>query len=396
MPTWTAIAHPGLENVVAAELREHGFTVDVQAGWVRFEGDARTVCAALPMLRTPDRVLLQIVEARAQGSDGLAGVVRSQAWKEWITPEATIEVDVHGGGRFKDSVEKRVVWTIHEALRGPRIPEQYARPRLTQRVSVVFDRSGERVTVSLDAGGGLLHRRGWRTDISKAPLRENLAAALLRLSGWRPGEVLIDPFCGSGTIGIEAALMAAGRSPFLRPAFACSEWPALRVKPGARTRGAPGVGAPGVGARGAGAPRVGARDASGRGSGATAAIYSSDRDAKVVRAAEANATRAGVNVSFQTSEIADLIAPATKGYIVTNPPWGHRLNEARSGQAGGRVIPATDIFNRFAIVLGERFAGWKVVFLAPERDLARRLSPQVRPLATFPNGGVRITAWGLG
>ncbi len=363
----------------------------MEPGWVRFEGDVAKVAAALPRLRTPDRLLLQIVDARCEGGDGLAALVRAQRWKDWIAPEATIDVDVHvadglkgGGLRFRESVEKRVSWTIHEALKGPRVPERYARPRLTQRVSIVCsDRSGnDRATISLDAGGDLLHRRGWRTDVSKAPLRENIAASLLRISGWTPDATLLDPFCGSGTIPIEAALMAAGRPAFVKTTFACSEWPLLRSASVAR-RGQQG--GPRSGQRAGGPPQ--------RSSGGRGGIYGSDRDAKVIQAAIANAGRAGVGVPFEVRDVVDIAPPTQTGFIVTNPPWGHRLNDG--GGKDSRVIPATDIFNRFAVVIAERFAGWKVVFLAPEADLARRVSPKVRPLATFPNGGVRITAWGL-
>lgn len=365
---WTAIAHPGLEPTVAAELKDLGFTPELHAGWVEFTGEAAAVCAALPMMRTPDRLLLEVARGRFQGGDGLAALVRAQRWKDLLTPEATIEVAILGQGdgvRFKDSAQKRVAHAIAEALKGPRIPERYGRPRLTQRVSVRVD--GAQATISLDAAGDLLHRRGWRTDVSKAPIRENLAAALLRLSGWTPDQPLLDPFCGSGTVPIEAALWAAGRSPFPSPQFACAEWPLLRGKnlPRARTQRFSPI------------------------------VVGSDRDGRVLQAAQRNAARAlgpNAGLTLAVQDIADVQPPARHGFLVTNPPWGHRLND---DAAGGKVIPATQIFTRFGAVLHERFAGWRVVFLAPEQELARRVSPKVRGLATFPNGGVRITAWSL-
>lgn len=362
---WTAIAHPGLEKVVEAELREHGFQTTMEPGAVTFEGDPGKVRGALALLRTPDRVMLEIAEGRFPNSDGLAALVRAQKWKDLVTPEATIDVDVHGHGaglRFKASIEKRVAWAIQEALKGPRIPERYGRPRLTQRVSIRA--VGDRATISLDAGGDLLYRRGWRTDVSKAPIRENIAAALIRLSGWSPDAPLLDPFCGSGTIPIEAALLAAGRSPFVKTMLALEEWPMFRGQKltAPKTRSY--------------APQ----------------IYGSDRDPKVIAAAQANAKRAGVNPRLDVVEITERGAPADRGFIVTNPPWGHRLN----GEAGGRIIPATDIFIRFGTTVLERFPGWRVVFLAPELELARRVSPKVQALATFPNGGVRVTVWAVG
>ncbi len=364
MNTWIAIAHPGLEPSVAAELTEHGFRPEIQPGWVRFQAEAQAVCTAMPMLRTPDRMLMQVVEGRFSGSDGLAALVRAQNWKGLLAPEATLEVAVSGGGtalRFKDSVQKRIVWAIGESLKGPRIPERYARPRLTQRIAVRAD--GDRATISLDAGGDLLYRRGWRTDVSKAPLRENIAATLLRLAGWSPSAPLLDPFCGSGTIPIEAALWASGRSAFVNTTFAWHEWPMAKgwgAKPG-RPRSPP------------------------------SAILGSDRDPKCVQAALANAKRAGVSVQWSAADVSALTPPAPTGYLVTNPPWGHRLND----DASARVIPARDIFDRFATVVNEQFRSWHVVFLAPEQDLARRVSPRVKPLATFPNGGLRVTAWGI-
>ena len=169
-----------------------------------------------------------------------------------------------------------------------------------------------------------------------------------------------------GALVNSTALWAAGRSPFDKPQFASAEWPLLRGKSPVRPK----------------TQKFSTR------------IYGSDRDLKVLQAAQRNAARAGVTPAFAVTEIGDLQPPASSGFLVTNPPWGHRLNDGDGG-GGGKVIPATQIFNRFGVVLNERFKGWKIVFLAPEQELARKVSPRVRGIATFPNGGVRITAWGL-
>ena len=264
---------------------------------------------------------------------------------------------------------------IREARKGPFVPDLGGRPRFVQHVQVRL--VDDTATISIDAGGDLLHRRGWRTEAGKAPMRENFAACLLALAEWAGTDALLDPFCGSGTIPIEGALLAAGRPPFLGRGFACDEWNAgknrggalrgraiQRAGPGATPVRAPSQ-RPAPGAIAAGVP-----------------ILGSDHHAPSILTASANARRAGVKAEFRHLDVLDLEPPAAVGTIVTNPPWGERIGERVGGVYAG-----------FGRVLRERFTSWRVVFLTTDRGLAEKVDRSVERLVQFKSGGVSVSAW---
>jgi len=348
---WAAICHPGLEAVVAEELTEAGLAAEPAAGHVAFRATASQGAALARSLRTPDRLLVELASGPTPSLDQLAALVRKADWRPFVHPQADLEVSVTSRAskvHFKESAGRRVEHAVAEALKGPRLPDQGARPRLTQRIQVRLDE--DHATVSVDAGGELLHRRGWRTEGGSAPLRENLAASLIRLARWSGTEPLLDPFCGSGTIPIEAARFAAGRSPFLRRAFGCDEWPGLTRLPPGRS---PPLGGP---------------------------VHGSDRDPRALTRAVANAERAEVQVHWRQVDVADLEPPAAGGVIVTNPPWGLRLAPEA----------VASVYARFGHAVRTRFEGWRVVFLAPHPDLAARVHRDARLRARFTSGGVGV------
>lgn len=361
MPTWYAVSHPGLEAVVAAELAELGFAGTALPGGVRFAGGAAEVVAALPWLRTPDRVLWERVEGRATGFDQLTGLVRKGDWGAVLHPQSRFEVSATTRAsrlHVRDLVESRVRGAIQEARRRPFPVDRTPRPTQVQRVQVRVDH--DLVTLSIDAAGELLHRRGWRLDPQRAPLRENLAAAVLRLARWAPGETLVDPFCGSGTIPIEAALQAAGRVPHVRRGWAWSEWPELSLGPPPKERRGP--------------PPVPTR------------VLAADRDARTLEAAMGNARRARAEVQFRHVDVEELEPPAATGLVIANPPWGERMAKEAVGS----------VYTRFGRALRARWGGWRVVFLAPDRSLAERVDRGATRLTSFPSGGARVEVWALG
>lgn len=357
---WYAVAHPGLEPVVAHELKELGVQGEVCAGGVRFDATPEAGLALLPWLRTPSRLMLELVTGSARSIEELTGMVQRIPWKTWLLPDAKVEVKATAKEsrlHFTETVEKKVEWLIREGLKGPRVVERTPRATLQQRVTVRIE--GDRATVSLDAGGELLHFRGWRQEQGPAAIRENLAACLLYAAGWQGDEALVDPFCGSGTILIEAALMQAGRSPYLLGPrdrrFACEEWPSQkRIK---------------VGTRPAKEPR--------------AVIVGSDRDARVIAAAEGNIKRAKVDVQVSRVDVVDLEPPAPIGLVVTNPPYGKRMGD------GDRA------YAELGRVLRERFTNWRALFLAPEPTQASRVHRDAKRLIHFSNGGVRVGVYGV-
>jgi putative N6-adenine-specific DNA methylase len=294
------------------------------------------------MLRTPARMLLELSSGRARSLQDLGDLVAEIDWAPFLDRRMPLAIHVSGArlGR-RDVVEKKVAHVLEARLRkgrpGPPPPEQG-----------VFVRVAEDVSVSLDVGG-LLHKRGWRTEQGKAPLRENLAACLLVAAGFTDDRPLLDPFCGSGTIPIEAALLAAGRSPFTRDReFAADAWPcATRVKE------APG--------------------------GRHGVVAGSDSSASEIDRARRNAQRAGVAVELDVRAVDRMERIGDAGLVVANPPYGERLGKDVRG-----------VYAAFGRVLRERLADWDAVFLAPDERLAAAVDRDAERITTFQNGGIRV------
>jgi putative N6-adenine-specific DNA methylase len=224
------------------------------------------------------------------------------------------------------------------------------------------------VTLYLDTSGEALFKRGWRLDTGDAPLRENLAAGLLRVSGWKPGEVLFDPMCGSGTILAEAAQMLAGIPPGARRSFAfekftpfsADEW--RQVKGSVKPRPLP----------------------------AEPTIFGSDISGDMVAMTRANLQRAGIafEVPLKQIEAQEVKPPSdVPGYIVTNPPYGERI-----GVRGDSTMPEDDMaiafFSAFGTTLKQRFAGWKVFLFTADLGLPKLLRLKEARKTPFFNGAI--------
>lgn len=233
----------------------------------------------------------------------------------------------------------------------------------TQLIIVRFDH--DRCTISADSSGALLHRRGWRLAVAKAPLRETLAAGMLAALPWHGDVPLVDPFCGSGTIGIEAALMARDIAPGLSRSFALEQWPQAPTaaytaeREAARARVKPDVGVP---------------------------IVLRDRDAGAIEAARANAARAGVldDLVIQQGALSDtgLAAIGARGVLLTNPPYGQRV----SGGADLRGLYA-----RLGDVLRAGGRGWRLGMLVPpDKALAGQLRLPLESALHTTNGGLPV------
>lgn len=371
-----AVIPPGLEAVVAAELAGLGVEGEVHPGGVRFSADAAKVAELARTMRTPAQVLLEVGSGSARSTEALGALVRRLPWKSLLHPQAALRVDVSSRAsalRFRENVTRSVTSMVREARKGAFVPDRGSRPKVEQvlQVRIVDDVA----TLSLDAGGELLHRRGWRTEAGKAPMRENLAACLLALAEWDGTDALYDPCCGSGTLLIEGALLAASRSPFASRSFACDEWPATAPAKGAaaRPRGpAPTARAP---AGRSPAPRAAPLPA-------RVPICGSDHHLPTVQTALHNAKRAGVSIRVEHLELNDIQPPAVVGTVVSNLPWGERLGD----QVGG-------VYTTFGRVLRERFASWRVVFVTSDNRLAKRVDERVECLARFKNGGIPVGVW---
>lgn len=361
MIEWFAAVAPGLEAILVEELIELGLGAAVVSGGALVRGDRAAGWRVALHSRVAAGLVARVGVVRARDAQGLAAAARKLAWSDWIHPVQEVQVTAASGasGLRRPQIEGAVRRGIAEALRGPRLPGRRP-PRAVAQVAAREVEGG--IELSVDAAGELLHRRGWRLATAKAPVRENLAAAVLRLAGWRPDEPLLDPMCGSGTFPIEAAQRALGLAPGGRRRFAFEDWPVHDERAYAKVRD----------------QRPAARPA-------TLRIFGSDRDAGAIRASVDNARRAGVggHVSFEVADLRDRAPPAPDGLLVCNPPWGDRVSpdDARPAWAAlGRVAR-------------ERFEGWRIAVIGPSADLARATGLRLSVAATFPSGGVRVTAW---
>ena len=335
------------------ELDALGVRGSRQPGAIEFEASIAQGATLTRRARTPTRLLLTIAEGPAVHARQLADLIGSTDWTPFLRRDTTVKLHITTRDsklRFKDRIQR----TAERALKGVqrRLPPG---PSADQRLHIRL--ADDRARLALDAGGELLHRRGWRQDTGKAPLRENLAACLLFAAGYTGDEVLLDPFCGVGTIPIEAALLASGRSAFSDREMAWRSWHGVSDLPVAPP---PAMTAP-------------------------CAIIGSDKSETAIGRAQANAGRAAADVRWQTSDIAELEPPAPSGLIVTNPPYGRRLGQSVDG-----------VYRAFGRTLRARFDGWRVLFLCPNRALAGLVDQRAERLTTFSNGGARVGIWVLG
>lgn len=344
----SAACAPGLEPLVLAELAEIGVRAQVAApARVTFSASPRQLYATCLRSAVASRVQVQVARFTARTFEALEREAAAIDWAPWTT----------GGGTFRVSAAKSRL--IHTGAVAERLQRAAGGPGDTPFV-VRLDR--DHVTVSADAGGEPLHRRGWRLDTAKAPLRPTLAAAALRTVGWDGTTPLVDPLCGSGTIAIEAAGMAAGLAPGRMRDFAFQSWPSF---------------APGTWASVQGELRAAV-------SPSRVTILAADRDAGACRAARGNAERAGVVVEVRQQALSALEPPpGPAGWLVTNPPWG-----GRTASGGGADL--RDLHAALGRVVSGSFPGWGVALLVADPGLALTTELPLEHRWSTLAGGTRV------
>lgn len=346
-----APCHFGLEAVLKRELLELGYEITrVEDGKVHFSGGLDSIPRANLFLRTAERVLLKVGSFRAESFEELFESIRAIPWetyipadgKVWVTKANSVKSKLFSPSDIQSIVKKAIVERLKTAYHTEIIPESGSEYPL--RVSILKDL----VTVGIDTSGVSLHKRGYRTDTVKAPISETLAAALIMLTPWKEDRILVDPFTGSGTIPIEAAMMAARIAPGLNRAFTAEEWKNLLPKklwyeasveamdirkPDVRTE-----------------------------------IQGYDVDPSCIRFSKENARRAEVDnlIHFQVRDVRDLSHRKKYGFLITNPPYGERL------------FKNEDMHNLYRTI-GERFSqldSWSMYLITSyedaEHDIGRK------------------------
>ncbi len=308
-----ATAAFGLEAVVSRELQALGYTdQQVLDGRVRFMGDELAICRCNLWLRSADRLLIQVGTFEAWDYEMLFDQVKALPWSEWLPADAKFPVSgksvrsqLHNEPSIQGVTKKAIVESLKPVYQRHWFEEDG--PEYPIEVSILKDW----VTLSIDTSGAGLHKRGYRPEVASAPLRETTAAALVLLSYWNRERPFLDPFCGSGTIPIEAALIARNRAPGANRAFQCEQWGQItrdhwrQAREETRDLQRP-------------KPRYN--------------LQASDIDGKVVRLAKKNATEAGVadDIDFKTMDVLELKTPREYGCINTTPPYGERLGDDES------------------------------------------------------------------
>ena len=344
--TYVTPCHFGLEAVLKRELAGLGCAVTrVEDGRVTWTGDAAAAARANIFLRTTERVLLCVGRFRAETFDELFECTAQIPWEDylpedarfWVAKANSVKSRLFSPSDIQSIMKKAMVERLKRTYRRTWFPEDGADYPL--RVSIVKDE----VTVGLDTTGISLHKRGYRQLVAKAPISETLASALLMLTPWKGDRILVDPFCGSGTFPIEAAMMAARIAPGKERSFLSESWPHLI--PEALWKQA----------------REEANSLVDR--SVETDIQGYDIDAEVLRAARENARKAGVDhlIHFQQRPVAALSHPGSYGFLITNPPYGERLEEQ-------------DALPELYRTLGERFAQldtWSMYLITAYKDAER-------------------------
>ena len=306
--------HFGLESVLKKEIIDLGYDItEVSDGRISFAGDADAVCRANICLRTAERVLIKVGSFHAETFEDLYQGVKALAWEEfipergkfWVKKASSVKSKLFSPSDIQSIVKKAIVERMKQSYNTDWFKEDAEEYPI--RVFLMKDE----VTVALDTTGDSLHKRGYRKLESKAPIAENLAAALIMLTPWHGDRILVDPFCGSGTIPIEAAMIAAHIAPGINRHFTAEKWTDLidpknweDVREEAREEILPDI---------------------------ETDIQGYDLDPEMVEIARINAKKAGVDhlIHFQVRDIADLSHRKKYGFIITNPPYGERIGDQK-------------------------------------------------------------------
>lgn len=356
--------HFGLEAVTKREIYDLGYEITkVEDGRVTFTGDAEAICRANIFLRGAERVLLLVGRFHATTFDELFEGIKALPWEDyipkdgkfWVKKVSSIKSKLFSPSDIQSIAKKAMVERMKQSYHIDWFPEDGA--SYPVRIFLLKDE----VMVTIDTSGDSLHKRGYRLATSKAPLTETLAASLIMLTPWKKDRILVDPFCGSGTFPIEAAMMAAGIAPGMNRSFTAEQWTNL-------------------------IPKQLWYDAVEEAQemvdlNVEVDIQGYDIDGEVVKAARENAKRAGVDslIHFQQREVAALHHPKKYGFIITNPPYGERLEEKAD-------LPA--LYKQ----IGQAYAGldsWSLYMITSYEDAERYIGRKADKNRKIYNGMIR-------
>lgn len=344
----------GLEAIVRREIEELGYEIiKTEDGKVTYAGDERAIVRSNLWLRCADRVLLKIAEFEAKEFEDLFQGTKAFSWEDLIPKDgeftvtcSTVKSKLHNPPAIQSIAKKAIVERMKEAYGIEQFPETGVAH--TVKVTILKDR----VTLTMDTSGRGLHKRGYRVANVEAPIKETLAAALVKLSFWKKGRVLLDPCCGSGTIPIEAAMMAKGIAPGANGEFACEEWEFIDKKLWYEESIA-----------------VAEREDFSK---IPKLIFARDIDSRAIEAAKKNARAAGVDdiIDFKRADIKKLstgsdvaLWKGRQGIIISNPPYGERI---------GADEEINGIFKALRGFAGEN-PDWSLFIITPDKEAEKKI-----------------------
>jgi putative N6-adenine-specific DNA methylase len=371
-----AVTAPGVKPFAVRELMGLGLPGGLQPksgqidepGGVSFSGDLQDIYRANLHLRTASRILVRLGNFRATAFSELRKKAGRLPWEKYILPgqSLTLRVTCHKSRLYhSDAVAERVAGAAGDRLGKPSQVSKFTDEDGPAAAQLIVVRLVHDIcTISIDSSGETLHRRGYRLATAKAPVRETLAAAILLASGWKADAPLLDPFCGSGTIPIEAAMLACRLAPGRSRGFAFMNWPGYDQQVWESLLAEADTA---VRAETPGLP----------------VILGSDRDAGAVQNAQENARRAGVlrQIDFSCRAISAIEPPAGPGWVVTNPPYGVRMSANRD---------LRNLYAQFGKVLRDKCNGWRLAMLSSDPQLIANTGLDFESDLALVNGGVAV------
>lgn len=361
MPTFELIATCGfgLETIVRHEIEALGYEARVaQSGRVLFHGDESAIREANLWLRSAERILIRVATAQTTDFGQLFDLARNAPWHEWVTVDGefpvrgrSIKSQLSSVPACQRIVKKAIVEQLREAYTTEELTE--TGPQFPIEVALLNDQA----SLLLDTTGVGLHKRGYRYFVGEAPLRETLAAAIINLSRWRPEQPFWDPFCGSGTIAIEAALIGRNLAPGLNRDFLCETWPSMSADEWKKTRDH--------------AHSLAKSDL-------VEPILATDISPEALKLARRHAESAGVaeDIHFQQRNFHDISSKRQYGCLITNPPYGERLGEKREIEALYRTMP--EVFRRLK--------SWSHYIITTRGDFERLVGQRANKRRKLYNG----------
>ncbi|MCD8300159.1 MAG: class I SAM-dependent RNA methyltransferase [Clostridiales bacterium] len=360
--------HFGMEAILKREIYDLGYDiVKVEDGRVTYAGDEETLCRANIGLRTTERVLLKVGDFHAETFDELFEAVRAIPWERflsedarfWVAKASSVKSKLFSPSDIQSIVKKAMV----ERMREHYGIEWFDESGASYPLRVFLNK--DEVTIGMDTSGESLHKRGYRILSSKAPITETLAAAMIMMTPWKGDRILVDPFCGSGTFPIEAAMMAADMAPGMNRHFLAESWTNLIGKQTwqdafeeARELVNPDV---------------------------DTDIQGYDIDGEIIRAARDNARRAGVDglIHLQQRAVKDLRHPKKYGFVITNPPYGERMEEKKA-------LP--EIYRDMGEAFG-RLDSWSEYVISSWEDAERYIGKKADKRKKIYNGMLKSTIY---